>query len=61
MKTSSPVLSADPRKLVDRFERRFKRMSAQEKAQTLVDAGIMTPKHRIKAPYREALAGVGQQ
>lgn len=59
MKYSSTISSPDPRKLVDRFERRFKKMSSKEKSQTLVDAGIMTPKRRIKAPYREALAGVG--
>ena len=41
MKASSTFLSVDPRKFVDRFERRFKGMSVQEKVQTLVDAGII--------------------
>lgn len=53
-----PVNGTDPRKLMDQVEKRFNRLSAKGKAQTLVDAGILTKDNKVRAPYKEVFASI---
>lgn len=58
MSKARPVNGTDPRKLMDQVEKRFNRLSTKKKAQTLVDAGIITKDNKVRAPYKEVLASI---
>lgn len=58
MSKAQPANGTDPRKLMDHVEKRFNRLSTREKAQTLVDAGIITKDHKVRTPYKEVLASI---
>lgn len=58
MSKAKPVNGSDPRKLMDQVEKRFNRLSTKKKAQTLVDAGILTKDNKVRAPYKEVLASL---
>jgi hypothetical protein len=43
---------------MDQVEKRFKKLSAKKKIQTLVDAGILTKNNKVREPYKEVLASI---
>lgn len=46
-----PENTNDPRELAKRYARRFEKMSREQRRQTLVNAGIMTPDGAFTKPY----------
>ena len=48
------VSQFDPLQVWDRVEKDLQKMSSRQRAQTLVKAGIVTPKMNLRKPYREA-------
>ena len=58
MKKEPSARTSDPRELMDQVEKRFKKLSAKKKIQTLVDAGILTKNNKVREPYKEVLASI---
>ena len=58
MKKEPSARTSDPRELMGQVEKRFKKLSAKKKIQTLVDAGILTKNNKVREPYKEVLASI---
>ena len=52
MKGKKAVNNSDPLQIWERAEKKFRKMSPKEQAQTLVTAGIVTEKMNLRKPYR---------
>lgn len=53
MKTFQATRSTDPREVMSRIKKRFKRLSASQKVQALIDAEILTKKKMFALHIKE--------
>jgi len=51
----------DPRILWEEASARLDAMTPEERKQTFVDAGILTPKGRLTKPHRDAFSPAGKK
>jgi len=51
MSETSIIKTFDVRRAWSQVEKRLQRMSNEDRAQTLVKAGILTPKGKVTKPY----------